>query len=194
MARDSSSIKDSVTDTVERIGDALPSTGGAPFALNQALAGVLTAAAGTALRRWAVRHRPGAGRMVRGALAGAGAAAIAAGLRAVLGDRLGERDEAPDLADELLRGAGRGVVYTAILDPVLPGPPALRGAVAGLAEYMAAPWGGLMGPLSSLTPAQKLPLVGALMKEGDTEEDPLVAYLLYGVALGLLAGDDSDEG
>ncbi|TVP53904.1 MAG: hypothetical protein EA351_14290 [Gemmatimonadales bacterium] len=187
MARNSNSLRDSVTDAVDRIGDALPSSDGTPFALNQALAAALTAAAGTALRRWAARRRPGAGRLLRGALAGAGAAAITAGLRALWGDR----GDSTDLADSLLLGAGKGVVYTAILDPVLPGPPALRGAITGLAEYMSAPWGGLMGPLSSLTPAQKLPLVGALLEEGDREEDPLLSYLIYGAALGLLAGSEA---
>jgi hypothetical protein len=154
----------------------------APFALNRAVATALTAAGATALRRWAGRRRPPASRLLRGALAGAGAAMVSTGWRAFRGEDL-------DLADALLLGAGRGVVYTAILDPVLPGPPALRGALAGAIEYMATPWGGAFGPLSSLTPAQKLPVVGALLEAGDESEDSFVSCVLYGLALGLLTGE-----
>lgn len=185
MSKDDSSLTDKVTDAIERAGERLP-TDGEPFALNRALATGLTAAAGTALRRWAARRRPGAGRLIRGALAGAGAAGLAAGARHLLGDD----ETGPELADELLLGAGRGIVYVALLDPILPGPPAVRGALTGLAEYMTAPWGGVLGRLSSLTPARKLPLVGALVEEGDQADDPFVAYLLYGLALGLLSGSD----
>ena len=152
-----------------------------PFALNRAVATALTAAGATALRRWAGRRRPPASRLLRGALAGAGAAVVATGWRAL-------RDEPIDLTDALLLGAGRGVVYTAILDPVLPGPPAVRGALAGTIEYMASPWGGAFGPLSSLTPAQKLPVVGALLEAGDEADDSFVSCVLYGLALGLLSG------
>jgi hypothetical protein len=72
---------------------------------------------------------------------------------------------------------------------VLPGPPAVRGALVGTAEYLAAPWGGLLGALSALSPVEKLPVVRALLDVGDREEDPYLAFLLYGIALGVLTGD-----
>lgn len=185
--RDRSALETVVDDAMARIGDVLPDHSEVPFALNQAIAAGLTAAASHAIRKWAGRRRPSMGRLLRGALAGAGAAAITAGVRTVWGDR----SDSAEFADALLLGAGKGLVYTALLDPVLPGPPALRGTVAGLTDYMAAPWGGLMSRLGPLTPADKLPVVGALLEAGDREEDPLVSYLIYGFALGLLAGDDS---
>jgi hypothetical protein len=98
------------------------------------------------------------------------------------------------LVDQLLAGAGKGVIYTAVLDPVLPGPPVVRGAMVGSAEYLAAPWGGLLRKLSRLSPVERLPVVGALLDAGEAEEDPFLAHLLFGIALGLLGGDDDGEG
>lgn len=170
----------------DRVADALPAGGGGAFALNTALSAAITTAAGTALRRWARSHRPGVGRLVRGAAAGAGAAGVALILRQLLSDG---SEDGPDVGDVLLRGAGRGVVYTAVLDPILPGPAPLRGALAGLLEYLLAPHGGLMSRLAGLTPVERIPVVGTLVKAGDDAEDPFTSFLLYGVALGLLTGE-----
>lgn len=157
----------------------------------------LTAAGSTALRKWIRGRTPGSGRLLRGAAAGAAAAGILATFRFLMGAREdGAREAAPDpraLVDELLAGAGKGVIYTAVLDPLLPGPPAVRGALVGTAEYLAAPWGGILRRLSDLSPVQRLPVVGALLDAGEAEDDPFLAYLLFGIALGLLTGDDETE-
>lgn len=187
--RDRSALETVVDDAMARLGDALPDHTEVPFALNQAIAAGLTAAASRGIHKWAGRRRPGIGRLLRGALAGAGAAAITAGVRTFWGDR----SDSAEFADALLLGAGKGLVYTALLDPVLPGPPVLRGAIAGVADYMVVPWGGLMSRLGPLTPADKLPVVGALLEAGDRETDPLVSYVIYGLALGLLTGDGDES-
>lgn len=160
--------------------------------LQRAAAAALTTAGASALKKWVGKRRPRSGRILRGAAAGAGAAAILAGFRFLLSDR----SRAPDpgaVVDELLAGAGKGIIYTAVLDPLLPGPPALRGSLVGTAEYLAAPWGGLLRRLSGLSPVERIPIVGALMDAGDAADDPFVAHLLFGVALGLLSGDDDGE-
>jgi hypothetical protein len=151
----------------------------------------LTAAGAGALRKWVGTHRPSAARLVRGAAAGAAAAGLLAVFRLVLGGRT-----TPDprtLVDDILSGAGKGVIYTAVLDPLLPGPPAFRGALVGTAEFLGAPYGGVLRRLSKLSPVERIPIVGALLDAGEAEEDPFVAHLLFGVALGLLSGDDEGD-
>ncbi len=158
-------------------------------AVRSPLSGVLAGAVGsvgTDLVRKAVGgRRPPMRRILRGAVAGAGAAVLLHGLRVFL-----DREDDAELLDELLAGAGRGVIYAALLDPFLPGPPVVRGALAGTAEYVAAPWGGVFARLQSLSPARKIPLVSILLEAGDAEDDPYLSFLFYGVALGLLHGDD----
>jgi hypothetical protein len=95
--------------------------------------------------------------------------------------------------DTLLSGTARGVIYTAVVDPLLPGPPVLKGALVGSAEYLASPWGGVLKALVDVSPVARLPLVRQLMEAGDSEEDPYLAYLLFGVALALLSGGDDGD-
>jgi hypothetical protein len=152
--------------------------------LTDALSQALTSAGGRALERCARSRRPTPLRLLRGAAAGAGAAGIVYALRRFTDDP-GELE----FTDEVLAGAGRGVVYAAVLEPFLPGPPALRGALLGTMEYIMEPWGGAITHLQKLSPARKLPIVGALLETGDAEDDPYVSFLIYGIALGILYGD-----
>jgi len=152
--------------------------------IGPALVQALTAAGGSAVARAARSRRPSMGRILRGAAAGAGAAGLVYLLRRLLAD-----DPELEFTDEILAGAGRGVVYAAVLEPFLPGPAPVRGAALGLIEYLTAPWGGALARLQSLSPAAKLPIVGSLLEVGDAEDDPFVAYLAYGLALGILYGD-----
>jgi len=151
------------------------------------MAGVAGAAVLTALDRWLGRRRPPLRRLVRGAVAGAGAAGILVSLRAVL-----DHDEDTDLIDEVLAGAGKGVIYASLVDPFLPGPPVARGALAGTLDYLISPTGGIYSHLQSLSPARKLPMVSVLLEAGDAEDDPYLSFLCYGVALGLLYGEAED--
>ncbi|MEX2531701.1 MAG: hypothetical protein WD960_13115 [Gemmatimonadota bacterium] len=156
-----------------------------PAILREMAAPSLTAVSSKAIRRWAKRRRPSLPRILRGAAAGAGAAGIVHAYRYFTGDR----DEL-DLIDELLAGAGRGVIYAAVLNPLLPGPPVVRGAVVGTADYLISAWGGVYGLLQDLSPAQHLPLVRTLLETGDAEDDPYIAFLIYGLALAVLQGRD----
>lgn len=190
MSRSESSLRSTVEDTVRRFSRSR--TGDGPLS---PLGGAASAAAGgaiaSAVRRWVRSRRPTLRRLVRGAAAGAGAAGILTAARILL------REEAPgpakgmptEVVDELLAGAGRGVLYAAVLDPFLPGPPAVRGALVGVSDYLLASWGGLFSLLHPLSPVAKLPVVGVLLEMGDAEDDPFLAFLLFGLALGLLTGD-----
>lgn len=194
MSRSDSSLRSTVEDTVRRFSRARDDSG-----FLSPLGGAASAAAGSAIasgvQRWVRRRRPTLQRLVRGAAAGAGAAGILTAARILLRDD--ETDPAQgvptEVMDELLAGAGRGILYAAVLDPFLPGPPALRGALVGLGDYLLAPWGGLFSRLRTLSPVAKLPVVGVLMEMGDAEDDPFLAFLLFGLALGILTGDPEGE-
>lgn len=160
-----------------------------PFPVTGGLAGAAGAVLLTALERWLGRRRPPFRRLVRGAAAGAGAAGILVGLRT-----LADRDDEVDLLDELLAGAGRGVIYASLMEPFMPGPPILRGALAGTVDFLVSPAGGAFSHLQRLSPARRIPVVSVLLEAGDAEDDPYVAFLLYGAALGLLYGDPDDDG
>lgn len=157
--------------------------------LTDAVAQALTSAGGRALERCAKSRRPTPLRLLRGAAAGAGAAGLLYLLR-----RFTDEPGEVELTDEVLAGAGRGIVYAAVLEPFLPGPPALRGALLGTMEYLLEPWGGAITHLQKLSPARKLPIVGALLETGDAEDDPYVAFLVYGIALGILYGEGHGPG
>ncbi|MSR22915.1 MAG: hypothetical protein EXR92_05130 [Gemmatimonadetes bacterium] len=137
-------------------------------------------------------RRPTTLRMARGALAGAGAAVLVLGARALMASKDDEnRSKLPDVLDELLSGAGRGLVYAAVIDPYLPGAPLLKGALAGTADYLAAPHGGLFHRLERLSPIHRVPAVSALLEIGSSEQDPYLAHLCRGALLGLLCGRGS---
>lgn len=166
--------------------------GGAPErgATDLILVAGLSAAALSGLRRWADGRRPAIGSLVRGALAGAGAAACVHVVR-VLGRPRSEtvESEPSDALDRLLAGAGRGLIYSAILDPLLPGPPIVRGALAGTAEYLAAPLGGLFTHLETLSPIRRVPFISVLLETGKADEnDRFLSFLAYGVILSAIYG------
>ncbi len=156
--------------------------------LTTGLVQALASAGSSAVERVTRSRRPSMGRMVRGAAAGAGAAGLVFLIRRFLAD-----DPEIEFTDEILAGAGRGVVYAAVLEPFLPGPAPVRGAALGLIEYLTAPWGGTLARLQSLSPAAKLPIVGSLLEVGDAEDDPFVSYLAYGLALGILYGEGPED-
>ncbi len=170
--------------------------------LSGAIAGAVTSVVLGVMRRWATgRRRPRPHALARGIAAGAGAAGAALIYRLLLARRnegLGEpttqglRGSPGEVADELLAGAGRGLLYAALLAPYLPGPPIVRGAIAGTVDYLAMPLGGLYAPLQALSPLRRVPIISILLETGDAEDEPYFNFLLHGVLLGLLYGDRPD--
>ena len=161
------------------------------------LAGALAGLAAALVRRAGARRAPVRSRhLVKGAVAGAGAAGVLLILRLLSTRRTerapGDGDDADGLAGELFAGAGRGLIYAALLDPFLPGSPPLRGALVGAAHYVAAPLGGLFFRMQEFSPIRRVPLVSALLDVGTAPDAPIRDFLLEGVLLGLMYGDGPD--
>ena len=160
-------------------------------------------------RRAAHRRRSTTSRsLARGAVAGASAAGALLLLRQLTARRterpapegtgrataesMGAQGDPGDVAGELLAGAGRGLIYAALLEPWLPGPPLVRGALVGTADYLAAPIGGLFVRMQALSPIRRIPVISALLDVGGVRDEPFRLFLLEGVLLGLIYGDGLD--
>lgn len=153
--------------------------------------GGLAATAGGALvaailRGWPPRREPGVAMVARAAAAGAATSVLIELGRRMLHD--GESVQVEDLPDRLLSGAARGLVFGAVAEPRLPGPPILRGLTWGGAEFLLSPLGGLPRLLLRHTPYKRLPLVQSAVKPEDQGEGDLLEHLVFGIALALLAG------
>lgn len=153
--------------------------------------GGLLATAGGALvaallKSWPPRSEPGHAGVIRAAAAGAASSVLVElGRRALEGDASLDPETLPD---RLLSGAARGLIFGAVAEPRLPGPPILRGLVWGGAEFVASPLGGLPRFLSRHTPYGRLPLVKKVLDPGEDPEGDLLEHLVFGIALALLAG------
>ncbi len=147
----------------------------------------LTAVAANVLEVWRPARPVTFGRMVRAAATGAAAAVAVEALRALL-----EADEAApdpsDVAERVVLGAGQGVVYGAVFEPRIPGPPLLKGALYGTAEYTLGPLGGLSGLLGPATPLRRVPLLSDLLAGVGEDGRTYLDHLLYAMTLSLLYG------
>lgn len=154
--------------------------------------------------RWLWKRRPAVTRLLWAAAAGAGAAAVATLAGRILepppseerGVRTGDLqslDEPADLVEEMLAGAGRGLVYATAVEPLLPGPPVFRGALYGTAEYLAGPWGGMTHHLSALAPQRRIPVLRQLLEPGRPRVGSAAECITEGVLLGALYGTSGPE-
>jgi hypothetical protein len=145
------------------------------------------------LATWTGRKAPGFTRLVRAAAAGAAAAALSDLLRPLV---TGSRDRPPldqGTVDRILAGAGQGLVYGAVVEPRLPGPAVMKGAVYGSAEYWTDPVGGLSGLLGGHAPQRHLPVLGEVMDGLEDHERAWFEHLVFGIALALLYEPRSDS-
>ena len=133
---------------------------------------------------------PGTWRVTRAALAGAAAALAMSLLRPRANASSNGRSPDDDPAADLLAGAGRGILYSTVLEPRLPGSALLRGATFGVIEYVASPFGGLDGILGASSPHRTAPLLAALFTTRESSPSSLAEHIAFGVTLGLLYGDD----
>ncbi len=139
-----------------------------------------------ALERWIPRRHTGLVGLLRAAAAGAGAALLLELVRPLLrGDaRLPSLDSGT--VDRLVAGAGQGLVYGAVVEPRVPGPALLKGALYGSAEYAADPLGGLYRLLGRHAPLRRIPGVGALLDDLDPHDRAYLEHITFGIALSLL--------
>ncbi len=149
----------------------------------------LTVGAGTFLTRilsvWPGRRRPGLLGLVRAGAAGAAAAFLAEMLRPILTAEEQQGSLEEEITDILLSGAGRGLLYAAIVEPRIPGPPALRGSAYGALEYALTPWGGLEELAGKAAPQRKIPVLSVLL-QGRGGDEPFLTHLAFGILLALL--------
>ncbi|MFH1764652.1 MAG: hypothetical protein ABIF09_10710 [Gemmatimonadota bacterium] len=138
-----------------------------------------------ALALWPSRRGPGLFRLFRAGAAGAAAAFLAELARPVLTGKTTETALEEKLTDILLAGAGRGLLYAALVEPRIPAPPILQGLAYGSLEYALRPWGGLGKLAGSQAPHGKIPALQILLKDRGADEH-LVEHVAFGVALALL--------
>ncbi|HSH74520.1 MAG TPA: hypothetical protein VLA09_02355, partial [Longimicrobiales bacterium] len=148
----------------------------------------LTLAAGKLLDLWRPRHRARFTRLLRAGAAGAGAALLLDLLRPLLTGRpeVGTLDR--ETGDRVIVGLGQGLLYGAVVEPRLPGPPVLKGALFGSAEYASDPAGGLTHLVGAHTLQGRLPVIGSLLENIDPHDRTYVEHLAFGIALALLYG------
>jgi hypothetical protein len=146
------------------------------------------------------KRRPGPIRLLHAAAAGAGAAIV----RELLASKMsGAPDDRP-LADRArgaaMLGGARGLLYGALVEPRLPGPPVMRGAVYGLVEHLVSPLGGLTALAGPRAPHRSIPFVSTLFEELEQGDETLLDHVLFGIGLAALYGarpadprDDEDD-
>ncbi len=145
------------------------------------------------LASWTGRTPPGFARLVRAGAAGAAAALLLDLTRPLVTGRADRPLVDARTTERMLAGVGQGLVYGSIVEPRVPGPPLLKGAFYGSAEYWSDPVGGLSGLFGGHAPLRHVPLLGALVETDDDEERAYLEHLVFGVALALIYGSRSDR-
>lgn len=142
------------------------------------------------LRHWTPRSRPGPGLLLRALASGAAASLIQALVAVVLAD---EDDEVVldggAFLDRIFSGSVRGLLYAAVAEPRLPGPPILRGVLYGSVEYLLAPMGGVSRVLGRESPWGRIPVLRSILDSAEIDEDRFVEHLVFGAAVALMAGE-----
>lgn len=135
---------------------------------------------------WGKRSSPGLTALLRAAVAGVAAALLAELVRPLLRDEGGLPGLDRDTAGHLLAGLGQGLVYGGVVEPRVPGPALLKGAVYGSVEYAVHPFGGLSGILGRHAPQRRVPFVGAVFDDLDGSDRAYLEHLVFGIALALI--------
>jgi hypothetical protein len=158
------------------------------FVTEQLVSAGVAALAGRLLDVWRPRRHVGFSRLLWAGASGAAAALVVDAVRPFL---RGEPDRAifdRETADRLLAGVGQGILYGAVIEPRVPGPSLLKGALFGSAEYAADAAGGLASLLRAHTPAGRFPIVGRMLEDIDPHDRVYVEHLAFGIALAILYG------
>jgi hypothetical protein len=137
---------------------------------------------------WRPRGKTGMTGLLRAGAAGAAAALVVDLVRPLLRGEPGLQPLGRDTADRMLTGLGQGLVYGAVVEPRVPGPPLLKGTLYGTAEYAVDPMGGLARLLGSHAPQRRLPVVAHLLENLDPHDRAYLEHVVFGVAVALLYG------
>ena len=95
--------------------------------------------------------------------------------------------------DRLIAGVGQGLVYGALVEPRVPGPALVKGALYGSVEYAADPIGGLSTVFGSHTPQARIPGVGEFLDGMDPHDRAYLEHVVFGIALALLYESSSSS-
>lgn len=128
------------------------------------------------------------GRMVRAAAAGAGAALARELLRPMMSGEQPATTFAERARHAALSGSARGLLYGALVDPRIPGPPLIRGAAYGAIEHLVSPLGGLTALAGPMAPHRRLPFAAELFEGLEHEQQTLMDHIVFGVAMAVLYG------
>lgn len=139
-----------------------------------------------ALDGWGRRSDPGITALLRAAASGALASILVDLVRPLLRDDADLPGIDAETAERMLAGLGQGLIYGGVVEPRVPGPALLKGALFGSLEYVVNPVGGLSGILGSHTPQRKIPFVGGLLDSLDGEDRAYLEHLVFGIALALI--------
>jgi hypothetical protein len=139
-----------------------------------------------ALGGWGKRREPGLSGLLRAAAAGAAAALLVDLVRPIIHADADLPLLDHDTAGRLLSGVAQGLVYGSIVEPRVPGPALVKGALFGSAEYAAEPIGGLSGLLGPHTPQGRLPVIGEVVANLDPLDRVYLEHLVFGIALALI--------
>jgi hypothetical protein len=148
----------------------------------------VAALAGKLLDAWRPAKKVTFTRLLRAGAAGAGAALLLDLVKPLLGGRAELPTLDRDAGTRLLAGVGQGLLYGAVVEPRVPGPALVKGAVFAMAEYMADPAGGLSRILGSQGPQGRLPIVADLLEDLESEDREILEHLVFGIALAVLCG------
>jgi hypothetical protein len=147
------------------------------------------ALAGRILDAWRPAGKVSFTRLLKAGAAGAGAALLLDLVRPLLRGRAEMPALDRDTGARMLAGAGQGLLYGAVVEPRVPGPPLVKGAVFALAEYMADPAGGLSRLLGAHAPHSRLPVVADLLEDLEPHDREYLDHLIFAVALAILCGE-----
>jgi hypothetical protein len=181
------SLKDRRESAQQRTSRKIPSPESWPTA-DELVASGMAAVAGRVLEKWHPRGGTSVVRLVRAGASGAAAAFLVEFLRPLAEGRIEAPDMSRELADRVLVGAGQGLVYGSLVEPRVPGPAAVKGAVYGSAEYAVDPMGGLSRLLGPHSPQGRLPVVAHLLDDLDRHDRAYMEHVVFGIALALLYG------
>lgn len=151
------------------------------------------ALAGRLLRAWKPRARPGVVGLARAAAAGAAAALLVEWVRPLLGGTTRGEGNDPELVERMLAGAGQGLLYGGVVEPRVPGPAVLRGALYGSAEFALDPLGGLTRTMGKHGPLGRFPVAVHLLEDLRGHPRTYLEHVLFGISLALLYGTTEER-
>ena len=144
------------------------------------------------LRTWKPRHKTALGSLVRAGAAGAVSALILDLISpAVHGSESPKLDR--ETGDRLLAGIRQGLLYGAVLEPKMPGPIVLKGALYGTIEYAVNPMGGLSQLLAAHDSEHPHSALENFLEEFDSHNRSYTEHVIFGVILALLYGSSASS-